>query len=520
MTRRDAQIVKTSDIDQVLFDITNSPVVQAPDWMVLEAYDWQKAIWMACWQPGAQVSVITCNGSGKSSFTIPVLALSWASAFPGSMVVITSASERQLKKQLIPGFTDMIQGQPEWSMTGETIRAPKRDGLQSEILCFVTNNPDSFEGFHNQTRIDDKGNARFCPLLMIYDEGKSIKNAIYDAGGRCDPAVELRISSAGEDTGGFYDSRMNVDGLWTTGYEWNGRYIDFEIPWTMCPHLLSNKLSYDRSIALLRERGERDPYVASRLLAKFYRSGDHILFDESDLLAIQDCMGGMIPHFPGQRVAFCDLSGGGDELTFGLREGNRIHPLVAWTCDSHTPPSVKAARYIKLFQMHHLKPEDIMADNGGLGKEIINEMDKAGWRVKRINFGKGAIDSERFVTRIAELHWEFKMLCHQKAIILPNDPKFYEQARKRRYTMKNDNSGCINLEDKQKARRERQEHSPDRLETVVGLLIGHEEFATSSQWKNENYGKPSQCGTIEEFWKAQQQQESGDSFGGGWGGAN
>ena len=226
----------------------------------------------------------------------------------------------------------------------------------------------------------------------------------------------------------------------------------------------------------------------------------------------------MIPYFPGQRRAFCDLSGGGDELTFGLREGNRIHPIVAWTMDSHTPPSEKASRYVKLFKAHNLEATDIFCDNGGLGSEIINEMNKRGWNVNRVNFGKGAISKERFVTRMAELHWEFKHLCHEKALILPNDDKFYEQARKRRYTMKNDDSGCINLEDKKKARRERQEHSPDRLETVIGLLIGHEQFISTTGMGGRS--RQNHCGTIHDYWKHVEAGGNGrdEVFGGGWGG--
>lgn len=510
-----------SDVHLPYFDMSNSPVVQAPDWVPLDAYDWQKALWMACWQPGAKVSCITCNESGKSSMAVPILALSFAAAFPGCQVVITSASDRQLKKQLLPGFENMITNRPGWSMNSEVIRGPKVDGLQSEIVCFVTNSPGNFEGFHEQTRVDDKGNARLCPLLMIYDEAKSIKDNMFDAGDRCRPTVQLRISSAGEDSGGFYDSRQNTKGRWTTGYEWNGRYINFEIPWTECDHLVNTKSSYDECMALLEDRGPNDPYVASRLLAKFFRSGDHMVFDEADLLAIQDGWSGAIPYFPGDRKAFCDMSGGGDEMTFGLREGNKIHPITAWTCEGNTPPSVKAARYIRLFRQHHLSPGQIYADNGGLGAEVISEIEKVFGKINRVNFGKGANNPSMFKTRITELHWEFKELVHNRCLILPRDDVFYNQARKRRYTMKNDDSGCISLEDKKKAKRERQEHSPDRLETIIGLLIGHEPFVKSSDWKRVNHGKPSQCGTIQEFWEAQQNQEQGGGgcFGGGWDGA-
>lgn len=519
LTHEDGKIVKPADIKQVLFDMSNSPVVQCADWSPFAPYDWQAAIWMAGWGPGRMVAVRTCNESGKTSCVVPIDALAWAAAFPGSQCVVTSASERQFEKQLMPSFDNMIAKRPGWRRSGNTIYAPSQDGLPpSEIVCFATKSGELFEGFHNRVYIDENGVERFCPLKIIADEAKSIKADIFTAIERCNPTSELRISTCGEDTGGHYEACMNETGLWLTGYEWKGRHIEFKIPWTDCPHLMIGH-TRDRKMAMLETKGPGDPVVASILLAEFYRSGEHMVFDDSDLLAIQDCQSGRVPYFSGQRRAFCDLSGGGDELTFGLREGNKIHPIVAWTCDSSTPPSVKAARYIRLFNQHNLNAEDIFCDNGGLGKEIINEMHKQGWPVRRVNFGKSANDSDRFRTRMAELHWEFKELVHNKALILPQDDKFYEQARKRRYTMKNDDSGCINLEDKQKARKERQEHSPDRLETVIGLLIGHEQFVTVKEYGAGHGAGPSHCGSISEFMKNQQREEAEDSFGGGWGGA-
>jgi hypothetical protein len=518
--RDEGRIVKPAKIEQCLFDMSNSPVVQAPDWSPFTPYNWQQAIWMACWGVGRRVAVRTCNESGKTSCVVPMLALSWAAAFPGSQVVVTSASERQFEKQLMPTFDNMIAGREGWRKVGSTIYAPSQDGLPpSEIVCFATKSGNTFEGFHNRVYFDADGVERYCPLLIIADEAKTIKNEIFTAIERCNPVAELRISTCGEDTGGHYDACMDERDIWTKGYEWRGRYIPFKIPWTDCPHLLQEP-SYTRKMAMLQELGPGDPIVCSILMAEFFRSGDHMVFESADLLAIQDCQSGMIPYFPGQRRAFCDISGGGDELTFGLREGNKIHPIVAWTCDPKTPPSEKAVRYVKLFNRHSLKPGEVYADNGGLGAEVISEIEKIWGKIIRVNFGKGAEDSDRFKTRVTELHWEFKSLCHSKSLILPIDAKFYEQARKRRYTMKNDDSGCINLEDKKKAKRERQDHSPDRLETIICLLMGREQFVTAAEWQKGGHGRPNQCGTIAEFWAQQNREEvDDDPFGGGWGGA-
>ena len=523
MSREEGRIARPADINQLDFDMLKSPVVQARDWSGFRPYDWQKAIWWACWGPGRQVAVRTANESGKTSCVVPILALSWAAAFPASQVVVTSASERQFEKQLMPSFRNMIANRGGWRSVANNIYAPQVDGLPpSEIVCFATKSGDLFEGFHNRVYDDSNGNERYCPLLIICDEAKSIKNDIYEAIGRCNPMVELRISTCGEDSGGHYDACMNDTGLWTTGIEWepgSNNHIEFKIPWTDCPHLMEHH-TYERNMALINKKGVNDPYVRSKLLAEFFRGGTYMVFTEADIEALHNCMSGIIPYIPGQRRAFCDLSGGGDELTFGLREGNRIHQMIAWNQDSTVPPSQTAGKYIRLFKDHGLRAEEIYCDNGGLGAQIVNEMVKQGWNVNKVNFGAGAIDSNSYMTRIAELHWEFKELCHNRSIILPQDDVLLKQCRLRQYTMKNDDSNRINLEDKQKARTQRQEHSPDRLETCIGLLLGHEPFAGSKEYLG--HGRTSICGTTKEYMERalrEAEEISGDCFAGGWEGA-
>lgn len=518
--REEGMVARPADLKQLDFDMLKSPVVQSHDWGIPVPYDWQQAIWMALWQPGATVAARTCNESGKTSIVVPIAALAFAAAFPGCQVVITSASERQLEKQLMPTLENMIRKRKGWRKSGYTIYAPSADGLPpSEIVCFATKSGELFEGFHPRTHEDDNGNLRYCPLMIIADEAKSIKPDIFTAIERCNPTVELRISTCGEDNGGFYEACENEDGRWITGMEWKGRHIEFVIPWTDCDHLMHGH-TFERKMALLQKKGPNDPVVRSILLAEFFRGGTHMVFTEADLQAVLECMSGLIPHLPGQRRAFCDLSGGGDELTFGFREGNLVHPIIAWNADSSTPPSNTADMYIKLFRQHGLSAEEIYCDNGGLGAQIINEMVKKGWNVGRVNFGRGAKDSSSFVTRIAELHWEFKEMCLDQQLILPNDEILLKQIRLRRYTMKNGESNCIALEDKKKAKSTRQEHSPDRLETVICLLIGHEQFFGVKTVLHAN--KSSLCGTPKEYMKrleAEANHESGDDFGGGWGGA-
>jgi hypothetical protein len=455
-----------------LFAPELSPVVQAPYWGLSSAYDWQKAIWDAIWRPGALIAARTCNESGKTSWVVPVLAMSWCAAMPGSQVVITSASERQLEKQLEPSLRNMAMKETSngWSYRKGTITAPSVDGLPpSMITWFSTKSGELFEGFHNKDYEDQYGRLRRGPLLVIVDEGKTVKPEIYTAVERCNPTCQLNISTTGEDSGDFYDSCMNANGLWTTSHVWNGVALDFVIPWTMCPHLMTG-MNYKRKKAMLDKDGEDNPVVASILLAEFFRGGTHMVFDSSDLNAIIECMSGSIPHISAGRNAFCDFSGGGDELVFGVRDGNMVHPLVAWTRSGNTPPSEEAEKYIRLFRQFDLKPEQIAGDNGGLGALIISEMERRGWPIRRINPNIPAIQKSQFVDRYTEDHFKLKELVQTQSIILPRDETLLKQMRLRRYVMKNTEDNKLRIEPKETARKDRREPSPDRLDVIIGLV--------------------------------------------------
>lgn len=484
-------------LDTITFE-GNSPVVQADMWGVSSPYQWQQAVWAACWRKGAMVACRTCNESGKSSIVVPVLAASFAAAFPSAQVVITSASERQLKKQMEPNLKALFYSRPKWEVLANEIKGPSIDGLPpSSIIWFATKGGDMFEGFHVKQFPDDKKRMRYSPLLIIVDEAKSVKKEIFTAIERCNPTIQLIISTTGEDSGSFYDACMNDTGLWTTSFNFQGKDIDFKIPWTQCPHLLSGT-SFKRKKAMLSDKGPGDPDVMSILLAEFFRGGSRMVFDESDLSAMTECCSGMIRAVPdGGRRAFCDFSGGGDELTFGLRVGNVIRPMVCWHNDQATPPSKTADKYIALFVANGLQAKEIYGDNGGLGALIINELANKGWNINRVNPNVPPVYKDGFVDRYSEMHWNLKLHIQNRNIILQPDLLLSNQMRLRRYLRQNSDENRIRMEPKEQARKTRSEKSPDRLDTLVHLVDGYE----VSQLAKNNTRSSLRCGSIHDTMK-------------------
>jgi len=468
------------DLAPALFRAYNSPIATWDDFTSIQPYDWQFALWDACWQYGSQVAMRTCNEAGKSSYTVPVLAAAWAAGFPGGMCVITSNSEDQIKQQLWPSLK-AIARRKGWRTAGMTVEAPSVDGVLpgSVIICRVTKEGERFEGYHNKLYPDKEGLERFCPLLMIYDEAKSISEDIFLAGERCNPAAELRISTTGDDSGDFHDSCMSPE--WITSNKWNDKDYDFVITWEMCPHLYKDQMTYRRKMSLINRLGRTHPFVMSNLYAEFFRSGTHMVFSEADIAAALRAMNEDRPKIGRHKKAFCDFSGGGDELTFGMREGNYVHSIVAWNRSSETSPSVEAEKYVRLFKEHELHSNEISGDNGGLGAGIISEIKERGYNIHRVNANLGAKDKDQFADKATEDCWDFKQKLHDGMIILPKDDILLKQMQLRQYVMKNTEDNKIRLEPKGEAKKKRNEHSPDRLETVIGVSANMESMPTAEE---------------------------------------
>ena len=493
------------------FGALNHPSTMAGLLNSLQPYDWQMAIWDAVFRPGSQVAARTCNGSGKTSLVVPMLAVTWAAAFPGSQCVITSASDDQIKLQLWPAIRSLVSNLAGWDTTADRIYAPSVNGLERSVIAIrVTKTGERFEGFHERWYPDKDGKQVFSPLLIIGDEAKSIKHDIWVAIERCDPTSQLMISTTGEDNGDFYDACMNKSGLWTTNWEYKGKQFDFKTPWTSCPHLLKGH-SFTRKQAMLDELGSNHPTTASILLAEFFRGGTHMVFGSHDMIEVKESMGGLRPHVRGRRTAFCDFSGGGDELTFGMRDGNRIHDIVGWRHDTTTSPVATSRKYIDLFERNGLRPSQIAGDNGGVGAQIINQLAAEGWPIRRVNNDAGARYKEGFSNCYTEAHWDLKE--NLGSMILPQDPILFEQMRLRRYTQKNSDNNCIRLEQKDKARTQRNEASPDRLDTVVGLCLNMEKLSVAKVAEVSTA-----CGTPSEYaaWAKSQDAKPQDNWQDGW----
>lgn len=428
-----------------------------------DLYPWQARVMesMAGTDLPLYSALVTANESGKTSEVITNLILWHMTVFPGSQTMTTSGNNRQIKYQLYPNLRMRLQRLKDWKI---------RDGNEYSLLApngsscvsFSTDDVGMAEGFHKMALFNDgytlgdalKG-VHYDPvknksLLIIVDEAKTVNDEIFMAFERCHATRFLIASTPNHAApmGYFYDC-FHKD-------KW--RYNTFEVTYKDCPHLNEEPMRKKERADQFRKWGINHPFIRSMYYGEFPTSGDKMVFDMQKMDA---AMGGHIkPHSRDQRWAAIDLSGGGNECPMYVREGNEAKFAGSW----FEADAVKLAdELIKTFKKYQLRPEYIVADNGGIGDPIIDILMHKGWPIGRIDFGSTPSNGNQYANKRAEMYFELSHRINNGEIILPDDPDLKEQLGWQQY-IEND-KGQLRLKAKDKL-----PGSPDRADTVVMLF--------------------------------------------------
>jgi phage terminase large subunit len=182
------------------------------------------------------------------------------------------------------------------------------------------------------------------------------------------------------------------------------------------------------------------------------------------LAAVDKCIASPPDYRRGDRVAFCDFAGGGDENVLAIREGNRVRIVRAWR---EANEMAAIGEFIQLFQREGLKAEEIYGDNCGAGKPMIARFHEVGWFINRFNAGESAFNDREFINRGAEV-WEMAgREIGKGAVIIPDDSATRAQLVSRKRLV--DSKGRFKCEAKDDMRK-RGVKSPDRADAVTAVI--------------------------------------------------
>lgn len=250
--------------DPIEIPIEATFVFLAETVLKLSLYPWQVDSIMpfdTASQKLVQVSLVTPNESGKSSYVIPTLVIGWLMRYARGKVVLTSADGRQLDSQVMPAIEKHRAKFPSWKFIEREIQTP----TGGNFVAFTTDQPGRAEGWHREDDIDG-------PLLIIVDEAKTVPDEIFLAIDRCGYNALLLTSSPGKMHGRFYDSQTTTPGF---------RRIKAGLK--DCPHITPDKIQRLKDQHGPDSAFPNPSFLASTLEGEFMESDGELRFNRDGL---------------------------------------------------------------------------------------------------------------------------------------------------------------------------------------------------------------------------------------------
>ena len=393
-----------------------------------------------------KAALCSANGVGKSQFVLAPCACWMAITHVESLTVITTASGEQLD----------TQDQRYIRRLGEKINSVHREDLGgmdvfklnyrqffnnvtgSFIDMFATDEPKKAEGRH-----PIRPNAEFA---IIVDEAKTVSDDIFGALDRCTGFTrKYLISSPGDSSGYFYDIMIMSD----SGFD-KRTVTAFE-----CSHLNKDDIAWK-----IRKYGLNHPLIRSSIFAEFVHIGGAVVISRELLKKCQALLTRTI-HFGPIRAGF-DISAGGDEQVISIWHGNEMLAQICWNITDTIELVYKA---IEVFKEWKIDARNIYADDGGLGRAVIDNFREKGWNFNRINNQSRAYDYMHYANRGAELYWNFRRFVEEKQVKIIDDGILFNQLTTRQ-TRQQQATGKILLESKAEAKKHGRP-SPDRADACV-----------------------------------------------------
>ena len=399
-------------------------------------------------------ALCAANGSGKDAFIVTPFAVWFIVAKIRSIVVLTSSSGVQLSNQTENLIRNYCKKVNEFFLKtyGAEILHIKQRHIEcllsgSVMYFFATDEEGKAEGYHPV----DIG----CEMAIIVNEAKSVKPEIFRALRRCTGFnYWINVSTPGEPVGDFYLSTQMWKGRKVTYYE--------------CPHQSPKEFEEDKIVL-----GEHSPLFRSKWLAEFTFVGGKYVVNQERLermrrrAKVDDIP--LIKQDMVLRVGLdIALSSNGDETSVVSMKGNKqVHPTQTWREQDAT----KLADKIELYWLLVLKIQRshpyINADDGGVGRAVIDILRKRGWAINRVLNQSQAINTKQYRNRGAELWYRFARFVEEGILILQDDDMLYKQIAARKYK---DEKGAsvekLTLQNKKEMKSEGLP-SPDRADALV-----------------------------------------------------
>lgn len=391
-----------------------------------------------------RIALCANNGSGKSQYIVAPCALWLCMRFPFARSVITSSSGGQLDKQTgiaikhVADQVNRLHGQELWKTN---YRYYTYLPTGSTLEMYATDEEGKAEGYHPHKMAGPNGE-----FSIFVDEAKSVAESIFQSLMRCNGITRrLDVSSPGQPSGHFYNVVTS------------GRWFTMRVKAANCPHLNKDEIREAKEMY-----GENSAIFRSMYLAEFTST------DEQVVIMYETISRQYNAHLPkkifGRPYAGLDLAAGGDENALSVWHGNT---QIGLECFRFVDTMATVEHLTNLFKKYNLGPYDVTADDGGLGRPILDALAERKYPCKRVLNQSRAINTTAYSNRGAELYFNFAN--HLPHLVFLGDETLKKQIASRRYSQSN--QGKMLLESKREARA-KGHGSPDRADATVLAFVG------------------------------------------------
>lgn len=397
------------------------------------------------------------NGSGKDAYVLAIHAVFFAACKIRSRWICTSSSYKQISTQTEPYIRQYCSSINDF-YGGEVFIIRKQHIVctltGSEILLYVSDDPDNIEGYHP---FPDYPAAE---MAIVINEAKSVQDEIFHALRRCTGfSVWIEVSSPGKALGHFFDKCISV-ASWDKRDEHNN--VTMCVTAYDCPHIPISEIE-EAELEL------PDWLFGSIYMARFSSVDEEVLIMPEIL---QKWIKDAVPKKTfGALSAGFDLAAGGDEIASYLIHGNYIKDSFFFREKDTTISAERLYLKCKQWSSLGLKQENCFGDDGGVGRGILDQIREKGWSINRVLNQSAAINKRYFSNRGAEIwHNGSRIISEGYFHLTDKDPLLIKQLGNR-YYKQGETSGKMALESKKSARAKGRP-SPDRADAWMLALVG------------------------------------------------
>ena len=424
----------------------SSPVEFARDVLGVELWSKQEEVLNALGRE-RRVAVKSGNGLGKG-FSASVAILWFLSCHDQAVVLSTAPTFRQVRHVLWRQVHKMYNG-AKYSLGGKLLdtRLEMPDGRFA--LGLSADSDEEFQGFHSPN------------MLIVVDEAEGVEDPIYEAIEGVMTSENCRLLLIGNPT--------TMSGSFRRAfYEERELYHTMTISALESPNLTNGKM-VTRGLVSRRwveERkkvwGEDNPIYQARVLGEFPDQGDDTLMALSKVEAAVNRE--IDAGSDGPVIVAVDVARfGSDKSVILLRRG----AVVEYVQPHRGLDTMKLVGHV-IAAINAWKPDEVVVDEIGIGAGVVDRLREQGYRVRGVNVGVPARDSQHFGNLRAEGYWNLRQLVMEGNLSIPPDNELVGQLAGLKYSF--NSLGKVMIESKEEMRRHNSP-SPDKADALMLAFV-------------------------------------------------